>query len=183
MTTEPPAGPPPPPLVWHFSEDPSIGEFAPHVPATNPTMPPGVWAIDDRHAPLYWFPRDCPRITWWTPDGRPADRLGPTTASRVHAVESAWLDRIRSCRLHRYGFDAASFEPWPEADGQLVSSTTVRPVSVEPMGDLLDRHVRAGIELRLVPSLWPLRDAVVEAAAAHGYRFSMVRMRNAAARL
>jgi hypothetical protein len=64
-----------------------------------------------------------------------------------------------------------------------VSSTTVRPISVEPVGDLLDLHVAAGIELRLVPTLWPLRDAVVEAAVAHGYAFSMVRMHNAAARL
>lgn len=172
-----------PATVWHFSEDPSITEFVPHVPATNPAEPASVWAIDDAHAPLYWFPRLCPRVTWWTPDGQPADRLGPTTAPRVHAVEAAWLDRIRRCTLHRYAFDAAPFEPWVEAEGQLVTSTTVRPLSVEPVGDLLDLHVEAGIELRLVPSLWPLHDAALAAAATHGYEFSMVRMRNAAARL
>lgn len=170
-------------VVWHFSEDPDIAVFEPHVPPTNPTTPPSVWAIDDAHAPLYWFPRDCPRITWWTPDGRPADALGPTDASRVHAVEAAWLDRIRACRLYRYAFDPAPFRPWPEADGQLVSPVTVHPLHVEAVGDLLDLHVTAGIELRLVPSLWPLRDGVLAAAAEHGYGFSMVRMGNAAARL
>ena len=34
-------------------------------PATNPDQPPMVWTIDEVHAPLLWFPRDCPRITFW----------------------------------------------------------------------------------------------------------------------
>lgn len=51
------------------------------------------------------------------------------------------------------------------------------PVSVKPVGDLLDRHAQAGIELRIVPNLWSLRDAVVES----GLDFSLIRMRNAKA--
>jgi hypothetical protein len=54
-----------PDVLYHFSEDPNIHRFAPHVPRTNPTHPPAVWAIDADHAPLYWFPRDCPRVTIW----------------------------------------------------------------------------------------------------------------------
>ena len=39
--------------LWHFSEDPSLGRFRPHVPATNPGASPLVWAVDTRHAPMF----------------------------------------------------------------------------------------------------------------------------------
>lgn len=161
--------------VLHFSEDPAIERFVPHVPPTNPDQPPLVWAIDEQHAPLYWFPRDCPRITWWRADGTPPDDLGPTAATRVHAIAGDWLERVRTCELFVYRFSGAGFAPWPEADGHWVSSTEQRPLSVEPVGDLLQRHAEAGIELRVVPDLAPLRDAVV----ASGLRFSMCRLSNA----
>jgi hypothetical protein len=50
--------------------------------------------------------------------------------------------------------------------------------SVEPVGDLLDRHESAGIELRVLADLWPLRDAVV-AGATGAADFSIIRMHNA----
>jgi hypothetical protein len=161
--------------LLHFSEDPSIARFEPHVPPTNPDLPPMVWAIDEEHSPAYWFPRDCPRITFWSADGSPPAALGPTSARRVHAIEASWLPRMREAVLYAYRFDPAPFEPWGEADGHLVSRSAVEPVSVEPVGDLVARHAEARIELRLVPDLAPLRDAVV----ASGYRFSMIRLRNA----
>jgi len=43
------------------------------------------------------------------------------------------------------------------------------------MTDLLSAHFDASIELRVVPSLWPLHDRIVHS----GFDFSMVRMRNA----
>ena len=51
--------------LWHFSEDPSLGHFAPRDGK--------VWAIDGPHSWLYWFPRDCPRACFWAvevDDGR-----------------------------------------------------------------------------------------------------------------
>ena len=47
--------------------------------------------------------------------------------------------------------------------------------TVEPVGDLLALHEQAGIELRVVDSLWPLR----ELAVSDDWDFSIVRMRNA----
>jgi hypothetical protein len=47
--------------MWHFSEDPSLGRFRPIAPVTSPGARPLVWAVDTRHAPMFWFPRDCPR--------------------------------------------------------------------------------------------------------------------------
>ncbi len=101
-----------------------------------------------------------------------------TTARRVHAVELGWLDRIRSVELFRYSFDGDLFRQRTMASGQWVSHDTVEPIDVEPVGDLLAAHVHADIELRAVPSLWPLHDLV----QSDRWDFSIVRMHNAAAR-
>ena len=55
---------------------------------------------------------------------------------------------------------------------------TVEPLRVRPLGDLLAAHVGAGIELRAVPSLWPLHDLAVS----DRWDFSVVRMAHARAR-
>lgn len=164
--------------LFHFSHDPSIQRFAPHVPRSNPTEPPSVWAIDEAHAPLYWFPRDCPRVTAWPRDDveRVAFRQAfCTTAPRVHAIELSWLPALLSTALYRYRFDVAAFRPWPEASGQWITDQTVEAIDVEPMGDLARCHLDAGIELRAVPSLWPLRDL----ASSGQWDFSIVRFSNA----
>ncbi len=167
-----------PRLVYHFSEDPRIGRFVPHVPPTNPTQSPAVWAIDAEHMSLYWFPRECPRVAVWprTDDERRAFRDAfHTTAPRVHATELGWLDRMRTTTIHRYTFDATDFEPWPEASGQWVAARIVEPIEVERLGDLLDLHATAGIELRFVSSLWPL----IDRAMSGEWDFSIVRKHNA----
>jgi hypothetical protein len=163
--------------VYHFSHDPTITEFVPHVAATSAEPQPYVWAIDGEHAPAYWFPRDCPRVTFWPlapPDGAQTALLAG--ARRVHAVEWAWLDRIRATVLYRYEFDATPFRRYHPAAGYQVSDRAVRPLAVRTLGDLLAVHADAGIELRLVPNLWPLAELVQRS----GLEFSMIRMRNAA---
>ncbi len=162
-------------IVHHFSEDPSIARFEPHVPRTNPSQRPAVWAIDPEHAPLYWFPRNCPRVTAWPRnlDERSQFRRQlATNAHRVHAIETAWLDRVRATQLYRYDFDASDFAPWPEASGQWISHEVVEPVAVTAMGNLVDAHHEAQIELRLVPNLWPLVELVRDGP----WDFSCVRL-------
>ncbi len=166
------------PVLYHFSEDPHITRFVPHVPRTNPSHPPAVWAIDAAHAPLYWFSRDCPRVTIWPHDVDDLPEFQArfaTMATRLHAIESAWLEQMREAVLYRYEFAPDGFVPWADADGQWVSDRAVVPTRVTPVGDLLAAHVQAEIELRIVPSLWPLRDV----AATSEFEFSLVRMHNA----
>ncbi len=119
----------------------------------TPPGRPAVWAIDDAHAPLYWFPRECPRVTAWPRVSAEVDGFQSafrTAALRVHAVELGWIDRIRTTQLFRYSFDARQFDPWPKASGYWTSADSVVPIEVEPMGDLFDAHVHAAIELRAV---------------------------------
>lgn len=165
-------------VLFHFSEDPNIERFVPHVPPTNPSQAPAVWAIDGPHAPLYWFPRDCPRVTAWPRQtDSPADfqAVFGTDASRLQATELGWLERMRSTVLYRYEFEPSPFEPWGEAAGQWISHQTVEPMRVVAVGGLLDEHAEAGVELRFVKNLWHLADLVVD----DRWEFSAVRMSNA----
>jgi hypothetical protein len=178
MTVVDEHGRPEPSVLYHFSEDPSIERFVPHVPRTNPSQRPAVWAIDREHAPLYWFPRDCPRVAVFPfHEGQRAafEARFATSAPRIQAIESDWLERMRAAQIYCYEFDAAAFSPWEAANGQWISATDVMPSSVTPMGDLLAAHAAAAIELRLVPSLWPLHDVVRDGE----FDFSIGRMHNA----
>lgn len=164
--------------VFHFSEDPTIRRFTPQVPPSNPSHPPVVWAIDAEHAPLYWFPRDCPRASVWARTAAEAERLREvfgTEATRVCATEFGWLDRVRSVTLYRYTFDAAGFVPWAEAEGEYICTDVVQPVAVDPIDDVLAMHGEAGVELRFTPRLGALTDQIL----ASQLPFSLVRLRNA----
>ncbi|HET6704928.1 DUF6886 family protein [Amycolatopsis sp.] len=170
---------PAPGEVVHFSEDPTITRFEPHVAATAQQPEAYVWAVDATRAPDYWFPRQCPRaLAWVTTESSEADRafLG---APRVHAIEYGWLAAMRTVRLFAYRFSAASFRSFGEHAHAVVATVPVEPLGPpERVGDLLALHEEAGIELRVMRNLW----AFVDTAAASTLGFSGIRLRNAAPR-
>jgi hypothetical protein len=165
--------------LWHYSEDPSLKEFRPRVPATNPDAEPLVWAVDTRHAPMFWFPRDCPRgCIWPVSTTSPDDRerfFGQSAAHRVHVVESAWLDRMQACRIYAYQLPAETFRPH-DVGGYWVSEEPVQASDQVVLRDLVGRHARARIELRVTPSIWPFWQRVTASTV----EFSGMRLRNAA---
>ena len=167
------------PSLLHFSEDPTITRFRPHVAGYQNDAGSLVWAIDHEHAPSYWFPRDCPRACCWGEENAiseaGASLLGFGGARRLHAIEGGWLQRMRECRLYAYEFDPGTFKRRVAEAGYWVSDEEVTPLAVAPVGDLLARHIEAGIEVRVVKNLWPLIDAIV----ASGLEFSIIRKANA----
>jgi len=163
-----------PTVLLHYSEDGRIQEFRPHVPRSNPGVAPAVWAIDPARAPLYWFPRDCPRVAVWANDAAGASRLHDlfaTDASRVQAIPDAWRDAFDDCRLYEYRFEPGPFAPWPDAEGQWVAHEPVVAASVERVGPLARKHAAAAVDLRYVDDLGPMRAR----ALASGLPFSIVR--------
>jgi hypothetical protein len=171
---------PEPGQVLHFSEDPTIDRFAPHVAATAQQPDPYVWAVDTLHAPSYWFPRQCPRgMAWVTSHSTDEDRariIGPGGGERVHAVEYGWLEAIRTAKLYAYRFDAADFRPCDPDAHAYVCEHEVRPLGkAEPVGDLLELYEQAGIQLKVLPNLWTFWDAVTTSTLG----FSGIRLRNA----
>ncbi|GAA1975710.1 DUF6886 family protein [Amycolatopsis minnesotensis] len=169
---------PEPGQVLHFSEDPSIARFVPHVAATARQPDAFVWAVDAARSPDYWFPRQCPRaMAWATPSTTDDDRarfLGPGAGERVHAVEYGWLEAMRTVRLFAYRFPAERFVPM--GDHAWVAVEPVEPLgAAERVGDLFELHEAAGIELRVLPKLSEFWASVVASTCG----FSGIRLRNA----
>jgi hypothetical protein len=165
--------------LWHFSEEPALGRFEPRPLAADPASPPLVWAVDTRHAPMFWFPRDCPRgCIWPVSTTTAADRelfFGQSGGARVHVIESAWLDRMRDCRLYAYRLPGDAFSPH-EVGGYWIARQPVEAIERLAVDDLLARHAAAGIELRITPSIWPFWRRVTASTV----EFSGSRLRNAA---
>jgi len=173
--------------VFHFSEDPNIELFEPRPVAVPTARPPGfewlngplVWAIDAWHAPMYFFPRDCPRVLLWRlPDTREADldrwwRGDRGWRMQAH-VEAAWLARLRTTAIYRYTFDAREFDP-PHDVGMCVSRGAVRPLTVERVNYLPAALETAGVELHVMADLLPLKGVWDSTLHASG-----IRLRNAA---
>ncbi len=173
---------PQPGEVLHFSEDPTIARFVPHVAPTSTQKGAYVWAVDEVRAPDYWFPRQCPRVMAWVVDGMSdVDRvriLGAGCGVRVHAIEYGWLEALRTTRLYAYRLPAGPFHPIasPGSDPHaMVATEAVEPLGpAVPVGDLLACHAEAGIQLRVLDNLWPFWDEVVTSSLG----FSGIRLRN-----
>jgi hypothetical protein len=146
--------------LFHVSETPGIASFAPR---PDGAVDARVWAIAESHLRNYLLPRDCPRVTF------------SDDSKAVVAIEAGWFERCLSTRLSVYEFDPGPFTLQDEPAAYYTASETVRPIGEEtvpnPIRAILDR----GVELRVLPSLWELREAV----ARSDLRFSIIRMRNA----
>ncbi len=141
-----------------------------------------MWAIDEEHVHNYLLPRECPRVTFYAlPSSAPVDverLLAGTSARFVVAIEACWLPVVQRTQLYRYDLPADTFAVADAGAGYYVSREAVAPQGVAPITDVLTELTRRDVELRVTPSLWPLRDAV----AASTLQFSIIRMRNAAPR-
>lgn len=161
-------------MLFHVSEEAKIERFEPRFSAY--TKSDVVGAIDSEHLPNYLVPRECPRVTY-----RAGQMTNPADTERflsgssvVIAVESRWLEKVRSCRLYCYHLSPETFECFDTSAGYFVSHVPVVPIDVEVIEDSIMELLKRGVELRFVHDLRPLRDAVV----ASTLDFSIVRMRN-----
>ncbi len=169
-----------PPWLYHISDVPGIGLFEPRTGGHGYENEAVVWAIDADHLPNYLLPRDCPRVTFFARrDTDPADVekfFCGTSAKRIIAVESRWLERIRGEKLYQYEFSPSNFTLADETAGYYVSPEAQVPVSEREIDDVLAELLSHDVELRVMDSLWKLRDAVIASTLG----FSIIRMRNAA---
>jgi len=165
-----------PHALWHVSENPAIALFEPHVSRTAASSEPRVWAVDTRHLPFYWFPRECPRCTFWaTATTAGDDRALLRGSSRVHRVEAGWVEPMRTTRVVAYRLPNEPFTRDPEVGGFWLSREPVVPVETVELGDLVELHARSGIDLRVVENLWPTWSRVI----ASSLEYSGIRLHNA----
>jgi len=165
-----------PRALWHVSEDASLQRFEPHQRPGHSLDEALVWAVDTRHLPLYWFPRECPRATFWS-SSRTSDEdidlfLAGERTLRRHVVETEWLGPMRTTRVVAYRLPPETFERW---DRFWISRLAVEPLEVSELGDLVDRHASAGIALDVEDDLLGFWERVV----ASTLDFSGIRLRNA----
>jgi|SRR5579859_3158049 len=167
--------------LFHFSDDPGITLFTPR-PVRVPVDRPGgqdwlngplVWAIDEAHDILYLFPRECPRILIWpttrtTAEDR-AHWFGDTGRRAIAFIEARWAPRLRSAVVHRYELPAATFEDLGDV-GMWVSRSAVRPLGVQALRSLPHALEARKVELRVLPTLTPLRDIWATTVHASGLR-------------
>jgi hypothetical protein len=165
-------------MLFHLSEEGGIERFDPR--PSEYTSYPVVWAITADRMCNYLVPRDCPRVTYYAgpkTTTEDVDRfLGESNA--VVAVEAGWFERIRRGRLFCYHLPPENFECVDACAGYFVSRVPVAPERVEVFDDLIAELLKRDVEVRFAPELWTLRDAVVSSTL----EFSLIRMRNAAAR-
>ena len=162
-------------MLFHISEEAGIERFEPR--PSKYTSDPVVWAISEDRLCNYLLPRDCPRVTYYAGPNTTRDDVQRFLRSSavVVAVQSGWLEQIRSCQLFCYSLPADTFESLDECAGYWVSRKAVVPTQVQIIDDVLGELLKRDVELRLMPNLWTLRDEVV----ASTLQFSMIRMRNA----
>lgn len=167
--------------LFHVSDRGGIARFEPRPP---PSRDAGVaddvvWAISETLLHNYLLPRDCPRVTFYA---GPATSLADaerffvgTTATYVVAIESTWFERVQSARLWLYEMPPEKFTCCDAGAGYFISRESVIPAAVMEISDILAALTARDVELRVMPSLWRLRDAVYASTLA----FSLIRMRNA----
>lgn len=167
--------------LFHISEDARIKVFEPRpAPAYEGTLRDKVvFAISNQMLHNYLLPRDCPRVTYYagaqTTTTDQKKFFGSTDARYIVAVESTWLPVIQRAILYCYEFLPDTFHLLDGCAGYYISNTTVMPVSVKPIYNLIEAMLKRNVELRFMPSL----DILAEDVKKSSLQFSLIRMRNA----
>lgn len=168
--------------LFHLSDRGDIESFVPREASSDPADRRLVWAIDEDHLGNQLLPRDCPRVCFRAGMATSADDrhrfLLDAPRSHVIAVESAWWPRVSQATLWVYDMPTGSFTPHDATAGYYVADEPVVPRERLKIENVPSALMARGYELRIVPSLWPLRDAVIVSTL----DFSVIRWRNAAPR-
>lgn len=167
--------------LYHISENPLLKRFEPRPSPSHYEGISGevVFAITDKLLHNYLLPRDCPRVTFYAKqDTSQQDKeifLGKNASGYVVAIENKWRDLIEQTTLYCYEFPTDDFILLDEGAGYYISYQTVTPISIRPIDNLLDELLKRGVELRFLPTLFPLAQEVSQSTL----QFSLIRMRNA----
>lgn len=91
----------------------------------------------------------------------------------VAYIEKSWATKLNSESLFRYELPSSSFQALDDA-GMWISKNIVKPVAKTHIGNLPEKLQSTNVELRLLDTLTPLRDAWNSSLHVSG-----IRLRNA----
>jgi hypothetical protein len=167
--------------LFHISEQPGIKLFEPRPSPSHFEQISGdvVFAISDTLLHNYLLPRDCPRVTYYASSKTTEeDRItffGNSSADYIIAVEARWYKTIANTTLYCYEYPPETFTLLDECAGYYISYRPVVPVGEKAITDIIAELLTRNIELRFMPDIMRLSDAVVKSSL----NFSLIRMRNA----
>jgi hypothetical protein len=167
--------------LYHISDKQGIKRFDPRPAPSKSAKQKGlmVWAIDYAHLHNYLLPRDCPRVTFYADENsKPKDiekLMAGISAKHFIAIETRWLPKIQKQCLYQYEFDLRDFTLVDKIAGYWISRKSVIPVAEKKIDNILSALLEHDIELRIMPSLWKLREAVINSTLA----YSIIRMNKA----
>jgi hypothetical protein len=167
--------------LYHISDKPGIKRFDPRPAPSKSAKQEGlmVWAIDYAHLHNYLLPRDCPRVTFYADENSKSNDIkklmAGTSARHVIAIETRWLPKIQKQCLYQYEFDSKDFSLVDEIAGYWISRKPVIPIAEKKIDNILSALLEHDVELRIMPSLWKLREAVINSTLA----YSIIRMNKA----
>lgn len=167
--------------LFHVSERGNIEKFIPRPIPSPDTGITGeaVWAIDKTRLPNYLLPRDCPRVTFCcsemtSEEDRKRFNLNESI-DRVIAIEAGWKSIIENSHIYLYEFASDTFQLVDDAAGYYISRCPVTPTNVRTISNLLKEINLYNVELRILPNLWALRNAIVKSTM----QYSIVKFKNA----
>ena len=169
-------------IVHHISETGGIARFIPRQTLASEHRASGkvVWAVGREALPNYLLARDCPRVTYrCSPVTTQADKtyfFGPSTASRVIAIDQQWFQRATQSTIWIYDLSGATFECIDLDAGHYVSHVEIVPVAIRHIADPIAEMLQHDVELRFVRDLAGLQDEVAKSSLS----FSSTRLRNLA---
>ena len=103
--------------------------------------------------PLYFFPRDCPRIvTWVTDETSDEDRQSFGRTKFRAYIDRSCEDSWRTGHIYRYTFDANGFEDC-HGYGDWISRQTQTPLDVQLLNELPTAAALHGMSVEIVDSL------------------------------
>lgn len=143
--------------LHHFSDCEDISIFIPRAPLRHPHAEPLVYAIDAWHSPLYFFPRDCPRIAIWpveSTSNQDRETYNSWTDKRMRLfVEQSDENDWRTGELIRYDFNPLDGFIDTGDHGVWISRQNVRPLASTRILNLPQAAIQAGVEVIVTPSL------------------------------
>lgn len=164
--------------LFHVSEDYNIAKFIPRYSLHTETSV--IWAIADSKLANYLLPRDCPRVCFYASNKTSAAErqqfLG--SSQQVIAIESAWYEKTITTTLYLYEMPGFAFKLFDSIAGYYVADSIVFPLRQHIINNPIRELLARNVELRILPSLWQLHDAVANSTL----NFSMIRMKNAQAK-
>ncbi|MBX3096449.1 MAG: hypothetical protein KF812_06260 [Fimbriimonadaceae bacterium] len=149
--------------LFHFSDRGDIKLFHPRPPTGHPDSDPFVFAIDEWHSPLYYFPRDCPRTGFWpvanTSEKDVAqfrERFGD--ARMILAIQREFVEGWQSGHLFRYTFEMS--DQWIDTKdhGCWVSQVPQKPIHVLRIEEFHSMAQREMCKVLSVEDLIPFTD-------------------------